>query len=172
MQHEKYLRWQLGASFNMPLHVQKPIPSLIPEHRLWMTKHPTHRGVPIEVVSTKYGATQLIPTLSWFITQYQHPEYSKAQVEIASNAIHIPFSKVSVFHHLKFVSYDVYSLNPLDEIVVDSIHIDLVHFNKYKNVVPGRFDTAVIQVRDRDPHGSSGVKGMFFMFSSFDSNPN
>ena len=34
MQHEKYLCQRLGTSFNMPLHVQKPIPSLIPEHRL------------------------------------------------------------------------------------------------------------------------------------------
>ncbi|KAF8808312.1 hypothetical protein BYT27DRAFT_7222947 [Phlegmacium glaucopus] len=113
-----------------------------------MTKHPTHRGIPIEVVCTKYGATQFIPALSWFITQYQHPEYSKAQVEIASKSIHIPFSKVSVFHRLKFVSYDVYSLNPLDELVVDSIHVDPVHFDKYRNVVPGRFDTAIIQVED------------------------
>ena len=120
------LHWHLDMSFNMPLHVQKPIPSLIPEHWLQMTKHPTHQGVPIEVVCTKYGTTQFIPALSWFIAQYQHPQYSKAQVKIASNSIHIPFSKVSVFHHLKFVSYDVYSLNPLNKIVVDSIHIDLV----------------------------------------------
>jgi hypothetical protein len=85
-----------------------------------------------------------------------------AQVEIASKSIHIPFSKVSVFHRLKFVSHDVYSLNPLDEIVVDLIHID---FDKYRNVVPGRFDTAVIQVKDHDPNGNSGLKGMFLMFS-------
>ncbi|KAF8815656.1 hypothetical protein BYT27DRAFT_7224873 [Phlegmacium glaucopus] len=158
MQHEKYLRQRLDTSFNMPLHVQKPIPSLIPERRLRMTKHPTHRSIPIKVVCTKYGATQFIPALSRFIAQYQHPEYSKAQVEIASNSIHIPFSKVSVFHRLKFVSYDIYSLNPLDEIVVDSIHVDPVHFDKYRNVVPGRFDTAVIQVKDHDPHGNSGLK--------------
>ena len=161
MQHEKYLRRCLDTSFNTPLHIQKPIPSLIAERRLRMTKHPTHRGVPIEVVCTKYGATQFIPALSRFIAQYQHPGYSKAQVEIASNSIHIPFSKVSVFHRLKFVSYDVYSLNPLDELVVDSIHIDPVHFDKYRNIVPGRFDTAVIQVKDHDPHGNSSLKGMF-----------
>ena len=70
------------------------------------------------------------------------------------------------FHHLKFVSYDVYSLNPLDKIVVDSIHIDLVHFDKYGNVIPGQFDTAIIQIKDHDPNGNSGLKGMFLMFSS------
>ena len=166
MQHEKYLRQRLNTSFNTPLDIQKPLPSLIPERRLKMTKHPTHRSVPFEVIGTKYAATQFIPTLSRFIAQYQHPKYSKAQVEVAAQSIHIPFSKVSVFHWIKFVSYDVYSLNPLDEIVVDSIHVDPVHFDKYRKVVPGRFDTAVIQVKDR---GNSGLKGMFLLvvFSLF-----
>ena len=31
MQHEKYLRQHLDTSINTPLHVQKPIPSLIAE---------------------------------------------------------------------------------------------------------------------------------------------
>ena len=130
-----------------------------------MAKHPTHWGVPIDAIHTKYGATQSIPALSCFIAQHQHPEYSKAQVEAASTSIHIPFSKISVFHHLKFVSYDVHSLNPLDEIVVDLIHTDPVHIEKYKNVVPGQFDTIIVQIKDSDTGASLNLKGMFFMFS-------
>ena len=121
--------------------------------------------MPIEVICTKYGATQFIPALSHFIAQYQHPEYLKAQVEAASTSIHIPFSKISVFHRLKFVSYDIYSLNPLDEIVVDSIHTDPVHLDKYRNVVPGRFDTVVIRVKDSDGGAGLNLKRMFVMFS-------
>ena len=140
MHHEKYIcrcHHHLDMSFNTPLHIQKPLPSLIPECRPQMAKHPTHRGVPIEDICTNYGATHFIPALSCFIAQYQHLEYSKAQVEAASNSVHIPFSKISVFHRLKFVSYDVYSLNPLDEIVVDSVHTNPVHFDKYGHIVPG-----------------------------------
>jgi len=157
MQHKKYLCRRLDTSFNTPLHVQKPLPSLIPERQQRMAKHPTHRGVPIEVICTKYGATQFIPALSRFVAQYQHPEYSKAQVKVASNHIHIPFSKVSVFHRVKFVSYDVYSLNPLDESIVDSIHVDPVHLDKYRKIIPGRFDTAIIQVKDS--RSDLGLKG-------------
>ena len=102
-----------------------------------MSKHPTHHGVPIEVICTNYGATQFIPALSCIIAQYQHPKYSKAQVKATSNSIHIPFSKVLIFHCLKFISYDAYSLNPLDKIMVDSIHIDPVYFDKYRHIVPG-----------------------------------
>lgn len=158
MQHEKYILRCLETSFNMPLRIQKPLPSLIPERRQQMAKHPTFRGVAIEDICTKYGANQFSSALSRFIAQYQHPEYSKAQVEAASNSIHIPFSKISVFHRLKFVSYDVYSLNPLDEVVVDSIHTDPVRFDKYRNVVPSRFDTAVIQSSNE-----SGPKGTVFI---------
>ena len=160
MQHEKYLHRGLDTSFNTPLHVQKPIPSLIPERRQQMAKHPTHRGIPIDVICTKYGATQFIPALSQFIAQYQHPEYSKAQVKVASNHIHIPFSKVSVFHHVKFVSYDVYSLNPLDESIVDLIHVDPMHLDKYRKFVPGQFDMAIIQVKDFC--SDLGLKGTVF----------
>jgi len=137
MHHEKYICQWLETPFNTPLHIQKPLPSLIPKCRQQMAKHLTHRGVPIDVICTKYGAMQFIPVLSHYIAQYQHPEYLKAQVEAAPTSIHISFSKISVFHHLKFISYDIYSLNPFDEIVVNSIHTDPVHFNKYRNVVPG-----------------------------------
>ncbi len=42
MHHEKYIHHCLETSFNAPLHVHKPLPSLIPEHRQQMAKHPTH----------------------------------------------------------------------------------------------------------------------------------
>ena len=145
--------WQIylpsaGHIINMPLHVLKPLPSLVPQRHQKMAKHPTHQGVPIEIICSKYGATQFLSALSRLIVQYQHPDYSKAQVKVASKLIHIPFSKVSVFHCLKFTSYDAYSLNPLDQIVVDSIHIDPLHFDKYNKAVPGHFDMAIIQFRD------------------------
>ena len=113
----------------------------------------------------KYGATQFIPALSCFIAQYQHPEYSKAQVEAASNSIHIFFPKILVLHHLKFISDDICSLNPLDKIMVDSIHIDPVYFDKYRHVVFGQFDTTVIQVKQ--PDSNLGLKGMFLMLFPF-----
>jgi hypothetical protein len=158
MQHEKYIRRRLDASLNSPYHIVKPLPSLVPKRLQRMAKHPTHYGVSTDIISSEYGATDFIPALSRFITQYQHPDYSKAQVEAASETVHIPFSKISVYHRLKFISYDPNSLNPLDEIVIDSIHVDPLHYDKYNKVVPGRFDTAIIQFRDGNH--DMDVKGM------------
>jgi hypothetical protein len=98
-----------------------------------------------------------ISALSHFIAQYQNPEYFKAQVETASHSIHIPFNKLSIFHCLKFVSYDLYSLNPPDEVVVDSIHVDPVHLNKYWKVVPACFNTAIINVASDNNLGVQGA---------------
>ena len=121
MQHGKYICHRLETSLNSPLRIVKPLPSLVPRCHQRMAKKPTHYGVPIDIICSEYGATHFISALSQFITQYQHPDYSKAQVEAASESIHIPFTKISVFHRLKFFSYDAHSLNPLDEIVTDSI---------------------------------------------------
>ncbi|PPQ97936.1 hypothetical protein CVT26_002941 [Gymnopilus dilepis] len=158
MQHGKYVRRHIGTSSNTPLHVQKPVASLIPQRRLRMAKHPTHRAVPLSDIQTKYGAMQFVPALSRFVSQYQNPAFSKAQVEAASHSVHIPFAKIAVFHRIKFVSYDVYGLNPLDEVVVDSIHVDPARLNKYSKVVPGRFDTALISIAER-PAGDVDIKG-------------
>jgi Plavaka transposase len=165
MHHAKYIRRHLDKSLNTPLHVIKPLPSLVPKRHQQMAKHPTHRGVLIDDICKSYGATDFIPALSRFIAQYQHPEYSKVQIEALSESIHIPFSKISVFHRLKFFMYDAYSLNPLDEVVIDSIHVDPLHFDKYGRVVPGRFDTAIIQFRDAsnelDINGTSFLLGFY-----------
>jgi hypothetical protein len=158
LQHEKYLRCRQETSSNTPLHVEKPIPSLIPQRRQRMTKHPTHCAVPLDDIQNKYGATFFIPALSRFIAQYQNPQYLKAQVEAASHSIHIPFAKLSLYHRIKFVSYDLYGLRPLDEVVVDSIHVDPAHLNKYQKVVPGRFDTALISI---GAGSDSGVQGVY-----------
>ena len=66
-------------------------------------------------------------------------------------------AKVPVYHRIKYVSHDIHSLDPLAEHVVDSIHVELARHDKYGNVVPGRFDTAVINFHNG---GDAGVKGM------------
>ena len=151
MHHDKYIRRRLDTSINTPLHVIKPLPSLVPKRYQQMTKHPTHRGVSTNDICANYGATDFIPALSRFIIQYQHPDYSKAQVQTLSESFHVPFDKISVFHRLKFFSYDAYSLNPLDKVVTDSIHVDPEHLDKYGKVVPGRFDTAIYNTDQRSP---------------------
>ena len=82
-----------------------------------------------------------------------------------SDSIHIPFSKISLYHRLKFVSYDAYSLNPLDEVVVDSVHAIAVHLDKYRNGVASHFDTAIIQIRAGMGEGFDNLNGSVLFLS-------
>lgn len=68
----------------------------------------------------------------------------------------MPFHKISVFHRIKFVTNNPYSLTPDADIVVDSIHCEPPCKDKYSNLVPGRFDTAVINYQNG---GRAGLKG-------------
>lgn len=163
MQHQKYICYCLETSLNTPLHVQKSLSSLIPKHCQQMTKHLTHHAVPLDDIHNKYGATHFIPALSCFIAQYQNPKYSRAQVKTASHSIHIPFSKLSVYHCIKFLSHDLYALNPLNEVIVDAIHVKPAHLNKYRKVVPRHFNTAIINIA---PGDNLDVQGVHFQVSN------
>ena len=95
---------QLQGTHHAPV---KPLPSLVPNCHQRMAKHPTHRGVPIDDICTNYGATDFIPALSWFIAQYQHPDYSKAQVKALSEPISCPIFVTWHFHHASLPSFTV-----------------------------------------------------------------
>lgn len=158
-QHDKHIHRRLTRMASGPVcHVQKPLPSLIPQRRLHMTKHPTLRAVPLNKLRTNYGTTLFADALRRFVAQYQHPTAAPAYVKALAPTIHIPAYSFPVYHRLKFVSYDVYRQNPLWESVVDSLHVEPARRDKYNKVVPGRFDTAMIRVA-QIPGDEYGVEG-------------
>ena len=153
LRHEKYLRQQIIIHPD-PSPPQCP-PFLIQPRELKMAKHPSARGVSLESLKTDYGASFFEAALARFVAQYQNPQSSKAQIERAASSIHIPFRKLSVFHCIKYVSCDQYGLEK-GENVVDSIHAQPARLDKYGKVIPGRFDTGLVNYKDG---GMTGVKG-------------
>jgi hypothetical protein len=59
------------------------------------------------------------------------------------------------------VTKDPFSCDPTADIVVNSIHCEPNRLDKYRNIVPGQFDTAVINYRDG---GWAGVKGVYLFY--------
>ena len=160
-QHEKYLRQRLSNSQpNMRLMPQI-IPNLVPPRMLKMAKHPSCRRVSFDDLHSRYGALNFEAALSRFVLQHQNPELSKPQIERAVSGFHIPFHSVSVYHRIKFVSVDLLAVNPLHEVVVDSIHVEPARLDKYNKVIPGRFDTAMVNFNGGD---STGVKGKLYLY--------
>jgi len=107
------------------------------------------------MISEKYRASFFKPALARFIIHLQHPEFNRRQVNAATETFHFPFQKLSVFHHIKFVSHDPFSLDPLADIVVDSIHSEPPQLDKYGKVIPAWFDTAIIK---RRMDGTRGIQ--------------
>ncbi|KAI9455523.1 hypothetical protein F5148DRAFT_984726 [Russula earlei] len=120
-----------------------------------MAKHPSAWGVSLDSLRDDYGTQFFKAALAYFVTQYQNPQYTKAQVEVASHNIHIPFRKLPVYHRIKFTSTDPYSINSL-QTIVDSIHAQPAYLDKYGKGVPAWFDTGLITYRGNVIHGVSG----------------
>ena len=154
LRHDKYLRRQISGHDPDPAPPQCP-PVLVQPRELKMAKHPSARGVSLESLRTDYGASYFEAALARFVAQYQNPQSTKAQIERAASNIHIPFRKLSVFHRVKYVSHDLYGLEK-GENVVDSIHAQPARSDKYGKVIPGRFDTGLVNYKDG---GMTGVKG-------------
>ena len=98
----------------------------------------------------------VLHSLKPFVIHFQYPQLPRHQVEHQASKSHIPFQKLLIFHCIKYVSQDPFSINPHADIVVDSIHCEPARHDKYGNIIPGRFDTTIINHKDS---GKTGVKG-------------
>ncbi|KAF9522196.1 hypothetical protein CPB83DRAFT_872063 [Crepidotus variabilis] len=153
--HEKYISRRQQVISGLPLHSR--IPPLVYPQEMKLAKYPSVHGVSIEEIETNYGAMDFRGALRRFIIQQQHPEFTtRRQLEDATASLHIPFHKLSVYHRIKFISHDPFSLNPEADVVVDSIHCEPSRLDKYRNYIPPRFDTAVIRIANG---GRAGVQG-------------
>lgn len=144
MLHEKFIQhYSLQESKPASLAI---LPSLVYHQQHHIAKHPAHQGVLIGRIIEEYGAEQFEGALCRFVAQYQNPALTVAQVQQAAYNISIPFQKLPVYHHLKFISCDPFQLNPIPQ-VVDSLHVE-----------PGQFDTAVVDFSG--VRNLVGTKGM------------
>lgn len=53
--------------------------------------------------------------------------------------------------------HDPYSRTPLADIVVDSIHCEPLVISPEGKVIPGRFDTALVNYQNADERGIRGM---------------
>jgi hypothetical protein len=161
LRHDKFIRRQFSTHGGIHPPPLKPPPCLVQPRELLMAKHPSAHSISLHSLKDDYGATFFQAALARFVAQYQNPNFTKAQVEAASLNIHIPFQKLSVYHRIKFVSRDPYSLDHI-QTVVDSIHAQPARLDKYGKIIPGRFDTGLINYKNG---GVRGVKGQCSVYT-------
>jgi hypothetical protein len=95
----------------MPLQSSKP--PLFLAHT--MTKHSLVQSVSLDSLYNDYGAVDFRDALADFVTQFNNPDMTFAQVQWTAPNQLVPFQYVPVFHRFKFQ-------NTSGEIQ-DSIHV-------------------------------------------------
>ncbi|KAJ7078689.1 hypothetical protein B0H15DRAFT_924756 [Mycena belliarum] len=151
--HEKFIQWRLDGC-PAPASMKPLPPGIVYERRLKMTKHPTHKSVRINSLVADYGADSFRDALARFIVQFNTPSLSRAQIEAESASISLHFNRIPVYHRIKFVTEDPYTVGGPADSVVDSIHVQPRKSLRSGKELPGRFDTALVN------DGSGGLTGV------------
>ena len=156
-QHDQFVRWRLNGSPKPPKLKWSP-PGLELDRKLHMAKHPTVLWVPLNTLVQNYGAANFREALARFVVISNNPEVTRAQLERLLWGVRIPFSKVPVWHRIKYQRNDPYTSRLSTD---DSIHCQPERVNKRGDRIPGRFDTALIN----DGTGEeTGIEGMLCTF--------
>jgi hypothetical protein len=138
LRHEKFVHWRLsGCLSSIP-----PLPSLLRFPReLKMTKKES-ASVRISDLPTMYSVQFFIDALTRFVAQRRVPTLHGRALDNAAYSVNVNFVKVSVYHNIKFTRFD--PVKGTSE-TVDTIHAQPARKDRRGNVIPGRWDPALIR---------------------------
>ncbi|KAL1675271.1 hypothetical protein EV122DRAFT_218848 [Schizophyllum commune] len=144
MRHEQYIRWRLAGSPSASSREWTP-PGLELDRKLELTKYPT-MSVSLDVLERDYGARFLRAALARYVALKNRPTLQTIQqVEDAAMNICLPFDKLSVWHRVKYTRQDPWTG---EHTTADSIHVRPARTDAHGQHIPGRFDTALLNMND------------------------
>jgi hypothetical protein len=158
--HFQYSDWRLKGS-PPPPQVEWTPPGLEINRTLKLTKHPTVRTVLLNTLVTKYGATHFHTALARFVALTNDPNLTRAQLERKVWGIYFPFTKLPIWHRIKFLRTDP-STSKIS--TADSIHCRPGRSDSHGNPIPGRFDTALINDGTGEETGLDGTSELVLLF--------
>ncbi|KAN0140927.1 hypothetical protein V8E53_001371, partial [Lactarius tabidus] len=139
--HNQFVNWRLeGAPIRK--HADLPVVphSLTPPRDLTMAKHPSQCSVSLDRLETAYGAMLFKVALCRFISVTNHPNQTRQQLEGSLWGLCLLFTRLPVWHVIKFTQFDPVTCT---HSTADTIHAQPARTDKYKQPIPGRFDTAL-----------------------------
>ncbi|KAG6907625.1 hypothetical protein DXG01_008161 [Tephrocybe rancida] len=138
--HTQYIEWRQQGS-PAPQAAEWSPPGLELDRVLHMAKHPSARSVTFNTLASEYSAPLFHIALAHYVTLINKPHLTPAQVERQLWTIRIPFTKVPVWHRIKYHRTD-----PATGVIstADSIHAWPAKKDSRGRAVPGRFDVALV----------------------------
>ena len=88
-----------------------------------------------------YGVQFFSAALSRYVAQFNDPNIDCRALEEAAYGVNIDFSQIPAFHRIKFIRHD-----PIknETHTVDAIHVQPPRLDRRGDIIPGRFDTALV----------------------------
>ncbi|GJE98156.1 hypothetical protein PsYK624_143780 [Phanerochaete sordida] len=112
-------------------------------------------AVSIYRLETDYGASDFETALATYIVRSNNPSATAGAVRELSSTLCLGFQKLPVYHKAKFWEDDFPRYRHASD-KYDVIHVTPARQNKRKDVIPGRFDTVLVNV---GTGGAVGVTG-------------
>jgi hypothetical protein len=156
LRHTQYVNWRLAGSPKLT-GVDWIPPRLDMCRELSLAKHPSVHAISLQTIQNHYNAPFFTVALRRFISCSNKPNQTRAQLERSLWNAQLPFTKLPVWHVIKFLRSD-----PLtgDRLTADSLHAQPSRSDKRGCPIPGRFDTALINDGTGGDHGSNGIFSM------------
>lgn len=171
LHHTNYIRWHSCLTSDPLTHILSTPPTLSPssprvllshlecKYTIKMTNFPSLKGVSFKKLSDMYGASLFETALIRFIGHFTYPTLTTAYFEEQLHSISLPFRSVPFYHKIRFLNRDLHGSTTLD-----AIH---THPKRGGDHSSGRFDTALIRVRDIDDADQrSPIDGLFYFSDS------
>ncbi|KAL1687786.1 hypothetical protein GGG16DRAFT_61384 [Schizophyllum commune] len=143
LRHQQYVRWRLAGSPALRQTVWSP-PGLELDRAMSLAKHPTASAT-LDTLARSHGTQFIREALARYVARKNNPTLSGAALEYAAEHTYVPFSSVHVWHRVKYVTRDQWT--GLKK-TVDSIHARPARTDARRRQVPGRFDTALVNLDD------------------------
>ncbi|KAG5646261.1 hypothetical protein H0H81_008555 [Sphagnurus paluster] len=156
LRHSQYIGWRQCGSPAAQQHEWSP-PGLELDRKLHVAKRPSARNVTFEQISANYGAPFFRTAVARYVILTNEPNLRSNQVERRLWTTRIPFTKVSVWHRIKFLRTSISSTGASCTTTSDSIHVRPATKDKRGRLVPGRFDTALVNDGTGDTTGIDGM---------------
>ncbi|EMD30775.1 hypothetical protein CERSUDRAFT_60838 [Gelatoporia subvermispora B] len=156
MQHHCYIHWRQNKC--PPLTYVNTLAPTIPSDRLSIAKHPVHRAVSFDTLKMDYGASYFDDALARFIVHWNSDtSLSSAQIEARASKLLLSFNTVAVYHHFKLWLGDPEHHRLMSD-EYESIYARPSYQNAKQQIIPARFDTALINLGTGQYQGTEGYQ--------------
>ncbi|KAG2120459.1 uncharacterized protein F5147DRAFT_741494 [Suillus discolor] len=123
--------------------------------RLAMTKHLTAKHVSLDRIICGYGAIFFMEALACYVIRTNQPTLSAVQLKQEAAHIVLPFQTVATFHRVKFYTINTSGYHD-PTATIDSVHCQPPRKDNKGHIIPGHFDTVLVNEGDGGTMGANG----------------